>query len=106
MKIPNNTLETFRIELNNFTDEKQKVSSKSQVSIKRLAVSKEDIELNYEVEDTNRLINRFGEDRFCLVNFSKDVDGPYMEKVLKHGIIINRRMYSFFGHSSSQIKER
>ena len=105
MKIPNNN-ENLTITLTINNKEKHKPKEDALVSIKRVYVRKEEIEIKFEADDTNRMIKKYGEDRFCLVNFDDGVEGIYIQKVLLNGITIINERYCFMGHSSSQIKER
>ncbi len=107
MKIPNTTLETCHGTLTLLPESKHtNLNDATKISIKRVHIKKEEIDVDYEVDDVNRIISKYGEDRFCLVNFEVGLAPEYIQQVLDNGIVINDVVYHFFGHSSSQIRQR
>ena len=56
---------------------------------------------------TNRMVDRYGEDRFILLDFeNRDVAAELVRKVLLKGVLVNGEEYHFLGCSSSGLKKR
>ena len=57
-------------------------------------------------EQTNRMLDRYGNDNFIIFDFSRKVEAATVRKVLRGGIIVNGDEYQFIGCSSNGLKER
>ena len=55
---------------------------------------------------SNRMIDRFGRDKFVVASFDKKVSPHVVIKILQKGILINGEEYHFLGCSSSGLKNR
>ena len=55
---------------------------------------------------TNRMVNRYGEDNFILLQFHAKLPNSYIRDVLHKGLFINGEEFQFLGCSSSGLKGR
>ena len=59
-----------------------------------------------EYQQSNRMVERYGEDEFVLLQFHKKLQDQLIVEVLNKGVWVNGEEYQFFGCSSSGLKER
>ena len=55
---------------------------------------------------TNRMVDRYGEDNFVLLQFHAKLHNSYIREVLRYGVYVNGDEYQFLGCSSSGLKSR
>ena len=55
---------------------------------------------------TNRMVDRYGEDSFVLLQFHMKLSEVYIREVLQQGIFVNGEEYRFLGCSSSGLKSK
>ena len=55
---------------------------------------------------TNRMVDRYGEENFVLLQFHAKLHNSYIRDVLRQGIYVNGEEYQFLGCSSSGLKGR
>ena len=56
--------------------------------------------------ETNRMVERYGEDNFVLIQFHQKLPTSLIRDVLQKGVQVNGAMYQFLGCSSSGLKSR
>ena len=55
---------------------------------------------------TNRMVDRYGEDSFILLQFHNKLSEEYIREVLQQAILVNGEEYRFLGCSSSGLKSK
>lgn len=55
---------------------------------------------------TNRMVDRYGEDSFVLLQFHKKLSEEFIREVLQQGILVNGEEFRFLGCSSSGLKSK
>lgn len=88
-----------------------------------MSITATSIEIKWQEASTNRIMAAETASHFLVVSFkdfrlpkpandknspkgSKNPTADYISMVLKEGILINGKIYHFFGHSNSQLKEK
>jgi len=60
----------------------------------------------YNVKEQDRMVNRYGVDKFIRLEFDKAVEPSIAGRILQHGVHVNGEEYQFIGCSQGGIKER
>ena len=59
-----------------------------------------------EYQQSNRIVDRYGEEEFVLIQFHKKLPDQLIVDILHRGVFVNGEEYQFLGCSSSGLKER
>lgn len=84
--------------------------SQPRVSIRTIQITEQRIIIKvdqpFPMRQTNRIIDRYGQNCLLLVNFHQKVASGLVQRVLFDGILVNGKKYNFLGCSSSGLKDR
>ena len=58
------------------------------------------------MDQTNRIIHRYGSDNFLVINFERKVESATVRSILNNGVLINGDEFHFIGCSSGGLKSR
>ena len=78
-----------------------------QVTVRSISIDQEISTTSMKhFEQTNRMLDRYGSDRFIIFDFSRKIVAARVCGILCGGVTINGEEYQFIGCSSSGLKER
>ena len=84
-------------------------SSRKSLSLRRLEVTPDSVVTNlfyFADGESNRMVDRYGDSRFMLVDFHRKVPAELVIKMLKQGVWVNGEENQFLGCSSSGLRKR
>ena len=83
--------------------------SSNATSLRTLQFSLDKVQCSFKTFQqgkSNRMIHRFGKDKFILTIFDKKVSSRVVVEILREGLLVNGQEYSFLGCSSSGLRNR
>ena len=87
----------------------QRDQSSHAISLRALQFSLDEVQCSFKTFSqgkSNRMIDRFGNDKFILTTFDKKVSSRVVVEILQEGLLVNGQEYSFLGCSSSGLRNR
>ena len=76
------------------------------VSLRHLDITPNSVITSFSQGKTNRMVDRYGEERFVILCFHKKLPAKVVLNVLRHGLFIKGEEYHFVGCSSGGLKNR